>query len=116
MTILQIGFILLTVVALSGGQLLFKLASTTLVFTPLGIAHGLLNWRLALALAVYALATLMWLYVLKTTPLRIAYPFAALAFVLVPIAAGVFLGEKIPLNTLAGSALILVGIWISAIK
>lgn len=116
MTFLQIGFILLTVAALSVGQLLFKLASKTIVFTPLGIVQGLTNWRLVLALVIYALATFMWLYVLRTTPLRVAYPFAALSFVFVPILAGLFLGESLSPNTWAGCALILAGIWVSAIK
>lgn len=116
MNFLQIAFILLTVAALSGGQLLFKLASTTIVFTPLGAIQALTNWRLVLALAIYALATLMWLYVLKTTPLRVAYPFAALSFVLVPILASLFLGESLSPNTWAGTALILAGIWVSASK
>lgn len=116
MTVPQLGFILLTVLALSAGQILFKIASTALEFTPVRIAKGLLDWRLALALVVYAAATLMWLYVLKITPLRVAYPFAALAFVLVPLLAGLFLGEAIRFNTLIGSALILAGIWVSALE
>jgi drug/metabolite transporter (DMT)-like permease len=116
MSLLQLLFILLTVVGLSFGQILFKMAADTLVLSPAGLLQILQNSRLLLALVVYAGATAMWLLVLKVTPLRTAYPFAALAFVFVPVLAHFLLDEDIGWNTLAGALLIGVGVWVSVYR
>ena len=52
-------------------------------------------------------------FVLKATPLRIAYPFAALAFFIVPVLSHFFLGEDLHWNTFAGAFLIALGVWVS---
>jgi drug/metabolite transporter (DMT)-like permease len=113
MSILQVIFIVLTVIALSAGQILFKLAAPNLVFTPSGLIGSLLNYKLLIALLVYFFATVMWLFVLKGTPLRIAYPFAALAFFVVPMLSHFLLGEPLNWNTFAGAAVIALGVWLS---
>lgn len=113
MSFFQLAFILLTVAALSAGQILFKLASESISFSGPGLLAGLLDLRLLIALCVYGVATVMWLAVLKMTPLRLAYPFVALAFVIVPILAHFILGEKVAWNTFAGALLIGLGVWLS---
>ena len=109
-------FIIMTVLALSAGQILFKIASEKVEYTASGFVGSILNPKLAIALAIYLCATFMWLYVLKITPLRIAYPFAASAFFIVPILASYFLGENVRWNTYAGAVLISLGIWLSVYK
>ena len=116
MALSQFIFIVLTVIALSVGQILFKIASSSLEFSIAGILGGILNTKLIIALIVYFFATVMWLFVLKSTPLRIAYPFAALAFVIVPIFAHLFLGESLDWNTFAGAGIIAVGVWVSVYR
>lgn len=116
MSIFQLAFILLTVAALATGQILFKLASESISFTAAGFLGSLFDLRLMVALVVYAVATIMWLAVLKITPLRLAYPFVALAFVIVPVLAHFFLGEKVAWNTFAGAVLIGLGVWLSVWK
>lgn len=116
MSWLQLGLTILTVLALSTGQVLFKLAADQLEFSVSGILPGLLSPRLLLALLIYAVATLMWLMVLKMTPLRIAYPFAAMAFIFVPVLAHYILGEQLHWGTFAGAALIVVGVWVSILR
>jgi drug/metabolite transporter (DMT)-like permease len=113
MSFVQFAFIILTTVALAVGQVLFKVAARTFQTSPAHWLENFLNVRLLLALAVYFIATVMWLLVLKVTPLRIAYPFAALAFVLVPLLAHFFLRESLTWNTFAGAALIALGVWVS---
>ena len=113
MSLTQLSFILLTVVALSAGQILFKMAAGSFEFSASGFINSLLNIKLIIALVVYFFATIMWLFVLKDTPLRVAYPFFALAFFVVPILAHFLLGESINWNTFAGSALIAIGVWVS---
>ena len=116
MTIVQIAFILLTVISLSAGQILFKLAVASIEFSAGGFVNALLNLKLIIALVVYALATIMWLFVLKSTPLRIAYPFTASAFFVVPVLAHFLLGEHISWNTFAGASLIALGVFVSVYK
>lgn len=113
MSLVQLAFILLTVLALSVGQILFKLAAGSIKFGAADLLGSMLNAKLFVALLVYFLATVMWLFVLKLTPLRVAYPFAALAFFIVPVLAHFFLGERLMWNTFAGAALIGVGVWVS---
>jgi undecaprenyl phosphate-alpha-L-ara4N flippase subunit ArnE len=113
MSLTQLSFILLTVSALSAGQILFKMAASRLEFSPAGLINGLLNIKFIIALAVYFFATITWLFVLKCTPLRVAYPFGALAFFVVPILAHFLLGESINWNTFAGAGLIAIGVWVS---
>ena len=89
MSIIQVSFILLTVVALSVGQILFRVAALGFGQSGATGLGQLLTIKLVVALIVYAAATAMWLAVLRTVPLRLAYPFVALAFVLVPVLAHV---------------------------
>jgi drug/metabolite transporter (DMT)-like permease len=113
MTSYQFVLIILTVAALSAGQMLFKMAATSMEFSSAGFVDSLLNTKLIVALIVYFVATIMWLIVLKVTPLRIAYPFVSLAFIVVPILAHYVLGESINWNTFAGAALIGAGVLVS---
>lgn len=70
------------------GQLMFKRVSISL-----GDVQGLnmIALKLAtdplfiLALMLYGSATILWVLALREVPLSIAYPFTALAFVLVPL-------------------------------
>lgn len=116
MSLMQVTFIILTTIALSAGQVLFKLAAATFDVSTGHWLGSLLNTKLLIALVVYFFATIMWLLVLRVTPLRVAYPFAALAFFLVPVFAHFFLGEDIRWNTFAGAGLIGCGVWVSTFR
>lgn len=116
MTLFQLGLTLATVIALSAGQILFKIAAESLTFSLAHIWQAATNIKLIVALCVYFVATVMWLYVLKTTPLRVAYPFIALAFAIVPILSNLFLNEPVHWNTFLGALLIGVGVWVSVYR
>jgi drug/metabolite transporter (DMT)-like permease len=113
MSLIQLTFIISTVLALSAGQILFKLAAASFSLSSENLLVVLLDIKLIAALFVYLVATVMWLFVLKAMPLRIAYPFVALAFIFVPIMAHVFLGEDLNWNTFLGAAIIAFGVWVS---
>jgi len=100
-------------VLIAAGQLLFKrtaqgVADVTgtvaivqrIMFDPYFIA----------ATAMYLAATFLWIFALREIPLSSAYPFMALAFVLVPAGAMFFFGESLDLRYFIGLALILAGI------
>jgi undecaprenyl phosphate-alpha-L-ara4N flippase subunit ArnE len=97
------------------GQLLFKSAATQWRIDgwSWATARGFLSPAMLVALVVYAGATLLWVYVLRTVPLSTAYSVFALAFLIVPILARLFLGEAITTQTLAGGALIVLGVFIA---
>ena len=97
------------VCVISAGQLLFKLASGHLDFRhPLADPQGLAI--LAVALALYGGATLVWVMILKHAPLSRIYPLMALSFALTPLGAMVVLKEPISGSYWAGVGLILAGL------
>jgi undecaprenyl phosphate-alpha-L-ara4N flippase subunit ArnE len=116
MSAIQTTLIIFTVILLSIGQVLFKIASSDISLIPNKFIFSLLNTKLILAFAIYTFATILWLIALKGVPLRIAYPFIALAFFIVPILAHYLIGEVIYWNTFLGAAFIGVGVFISTYK
>jgi len=93
--------------------MLFKRAASSIS----NAAHWqdwVLNGWLMAALLLYSITTLAWVWVLREAPLRLAYPFMGLAFVIVPCLTWLFFGEPLRAPTLIGSALILAGVAIAA--
>jgi len=101
--------VLLCVIGVATGQLLFKKAATTLPHS-FSVLDFLLNGWLICSLMLYGITTLGWIWVLRYAPLSLAYPFMGLAFVIVPIFSWFFLGESLHWRSLAGGAVIVVGI------
>ena len=103
-----------TVLGIAAGQVLFKLGALASNAAPEGasLLVRYLNGYLVAAFAVYVIATVAWIYVLKTVPLNFAYPFMALAFVVVPLVAHFFVGEPLAWNHLVGGLVIGAGILI----
>lgn len=97
------------VVVISIGQLLFKLASAHLDFRrPFADLKGIAI--LALALALYGSATLLWVAALRNVPLSRLYPVMALSFILVPLGGLVLLREPISVQYWLGAGLIVAGL------
>ena len=66
-------------------------------------------WFIA-ALALYGGATLLWVMVLRETPLSRAYVFVALAFALVPMGAAIFFQESLGSRYYFGLLLVVAGV------
>jgi drug/metabolite transporter (DMT)-like permease len=113
MNAIHLALTLACVAAVATGQILFKLAARA---SEGGgpFPWGLFNGWLFAALAVYGTATILWVWVLKTVPLNVAYPFMSLAFVVVPLAAALVLGEATDWRHLAGGALIAAGVAVAS--
>lgn len=114
MSILNFVLVLISVGMVCTGQLMFKLVGSRLgqgmqILDPrvVGIALG--------SFALYGLATLLWIYVLRSTPITKAYPYMALSFVLVPIGGVFFFSESIKPLYILGMALIVAGIILTAV-
>ena len=103
-----VGFAIL----LSIGQLLFKraalqVADETALAAILKLSFSPTLW---VALILYGLATVLWILILRTVPLSLAYPFVALGFVLLPLLSWWLYDEKLGMNLLAGTGLIVCGV------
>lgn len=97
------------------GQILFKVISKNVptnfsfhewlvfIFSPVTL----------LVLGLYGIATFLWIYLLKFNTLSELYPVMALSYVIVPIASYFFFNEKLSVNLLVGSSLIIIGVIIA---
>jgi len=106
----QTALLLATVFA-AVGQLFFKKGATAL-------AHWsqYLNSSILTGLVFYAAGTVLWVFSLSRIPLRQAYPFTALTFVLVYFGAALFLKEAISFRGVAGTAVVLLGLGIIVLE
>lgn len=100
---------LVCVLAVTTGQVLFKLTANALAAAGTPWDARVLGIGL-IAGTIYAAATLGWIAVLQTVALSRVYPYMALSFVLVPLADAVIFGEPLTAARLAGGALILAGV------
>jgi drug/metabolite transporter (DMT)-like permease len=103
---------LVTVLSISAGQVLFKIAAgranaanSMLALDVLGI--------LLVAVTLYGGATLIWVYVLRQVPLSAAYVFMSLSFIIVPLLGWLLFKESLTARYFMGMALIVAGILLS---
>ncbi len=108
-----IAGLVLTPLLVSAGQILFKLTGARAGAADFaGLLAVLLDPYLMAAIAIYGFGTLVWVYVLKSVPLTVAYPFMALTFCTVPLLAWLLLGETLSLRYGVGTGLIVVGLFV----
>lgn len=98
--------------SMATGQILFKYGASQVPHV-----QGLNGWFTLLfqpvilsALTLYGASTLLWLWLLQRIPLTTAYPFAALAFLLVPFGGWLIFNESLNGKYLIGVACILGGV------
>lgn len=104
----QVVLALACVLAIAIGQVLFKIIGGLVASEPVLVTRTVLTTLLALAL--YGLATLGWILLLRHVPLTKAYPYMALSFVAVPLMGMMFLGERPSASYALGVLLIVVGV------
>ena len=112
-TLLVYALLVLTPMIIACGQVLFKIASQRSVASGDKFHMILFDPVFIFSCIVYAGATLLWTYVLRTVPLAYAYAFMALTFVVVPILATFWLGETITTRYIMGGTLIIAGLFIA---
>src|ERR1700743_2615480 len=104
--------ILITVVCISGGQLLFKITAARA-----NAAHSMFSVDVLMTLlpacVLYAGATLIWVAALRYVPLSVAYVFMALSFIIVPLLSALLFKEVLTLRYFTGLGLIVLGIIVS---
>lgn len=100
-----------TALSLSAGQLMFKLAAED-VKARLAVSWqsaAMSGWLIS-ALLLYAVSTVLWLWVLSQMPLSRAYPFILAGAALVPLMAHLFLREPISVPYVLGFLLVAAGL------
>ncbi len=118
-------YLIFFVLLMCTGQILFK--KTALILSQANLAISLnkiLETLIILikipyfffALLVYASATLFWLFILQKIPLSLAYPFTALAMVIIPILSIFLFQEKLSFYYWVGASFIVIGIFIISVK
>jgi drug/metabolite transporter (DMT)-like permease len=116
---MRIEELLAAVVSIGFGaaaQVLLKIGATHIAQDlrgsgPFGFILSIVTtWQLMLGLFFYGLSALVWIHLLSTVNLSLAYPLVGLSFVTV-ILIGVFaLGESVTLVQAVGCVVILIGI------
>lgn len=117
--------LLTSVVTATVGQVLFKKGMSAIGTQNLSLNSGsmvkslvsiLTSPYVLVGLFFYGLSTLIWLVALSKTQLGYAYPFTALTFILVMLASYFVFSEAMPINRIAGVALICCGLLVTSIK
>jgi len=110
MNIIDLLLITVTMFSLSAGQILFKITAQNIN----GNLINLLTSRIFfIALFIYGITTVLWLYVLTRIPLYKAYPFYGMSFIIIPFFSYIYLKEPVYINTFIGGILIIAGIYIT---
>ena len=114
----QVVSLLLYAVGMTAGQILFKLAANKLDRGGDALALGVsaINLPFVAGMALYVGLAGYWVWLVSFTPLSRAYPFAALAFVLVPIAAWLLFHEPMTTGLWVGTAAIVIGVVIISVS
>jgi len=109
-----LDFVLLVgyAVALSVGQLLFKLAApaTKVPDFAAGVSGLLMSPAFVGGAVLYAALMFYWTWLLGRVPLNYAYPIVALCFVLVPLMSWLVFGERVGTMYFVGLVFIVVGV------
>ena len=117
LTLRGLVIVLACVLMIAIGQVLFKAAAGQwrIQGWSLESLRSLLSPALVIALIIYATATVMWVFALRTVPLSVAYPLFALTYVVVPLLAYLAHGEPLTGKAFIGAAIIIVGVIVSVL-
>ena len=89
------------------GQVFFKLSSK---YVTLDILSWVTNWRLIIGLTLYGIATIAFIWTLRSANLSILYPVVATSYIWVAVFSTFFLGEPFMWYKWFGIAAILLGV------
>lgn len=115
MTVAQYLIAAIFGLSLAAGQILFKIAASqkTIDGQQLGLFSTLFTWPMILALILYGMTVLLYVFLLQQVPLSRAYMFSMGASTIVPILALVIFKEPITSRYLVGAGLVIVGVILS---
>jgi undecaprenyl phosphate-alpha-L-ara4N flippase subunit ArnE len=117
MTLRGLAIVLACVLMIAIGQVLFKAAAGQWRIQGWSwiSLQSLFSPALVIALVIYAAATVMWVFALRSIALSVAYPLFALTFVVVPLLAHFLHGEPLNVKIFVGAAIIILGVFVSVL-
>lgn len=97
---------------MAAGQALFKKVGLSIRGMPIsdGLMSVLTEPALYIALALYGVATLLWIWILSRVALSEAYPWVAVGIVIVPLLGCWLYGERVAPIFWVGAACIVIGV------
>jgi len=94
-----------------GSMLLKKGAESFVIKLNIkGIINILKNWKIIVGLALYILATVFFIYLLKTQKLSLLYPMTSLTYIFATILAITVLKERMNIYKIIGILAIVIGV------
>lgn len=120
MGIKLLGLILSSVALSAIAQLMLKLGmSSTAIQQAFGYGHPLqaawvvaTNLQVITGLGLYVLGAVIWLLVLAQVEVSFAYPFVGVGFIFTMLLGWGVLGESLGTARLAGTLLVVAGVWL----
>jgi len=111
----SIALLSLVSLMLAGGQIMFRSGARDArpvedFPTLIGL---LISPTIIAAVALYGVATVLYVIALQRVQLSVAYPFMALGYIVVPLAGYFLLGEAVSLRYAMGVVLILAGLYLA---
>lgn len=97
---------------LCGGQVFLKFALMRMpafAWTKAFWGSLLINWQFAACGICFALASLLWMWIVKVFPFSMAYPMVSLSYVFGMLAAILFFHEEVSLTKWIGVGCIILG-------
>lgn len=116
MSLTKLFWGIVCVLGISSGQIFFKLAAGSIALSRdilLVLYSVVSNVYLLVGLAIYVVATFLWIALLRVTPLKQVYPMIALSYIFVPILSRLFLGEPLEAKCILGGCIIIIGVIVS---
>lgn len=111
---MKIGLCLLNVLFLVSGQLLFKISAKSFNISSLKDLFLIFTSPiLILAILLYGVATLLWVYILSKIDISFAYPIQSLALPVIIIISSFLFQETLTTNKLIGVIIICLGVFIT---
>ena len=112
-----IPFAVIQSILLCGGQVFLKFALMRMPafeWSKAFWASMLNNWQFAACGACFALASLLWMWIVKVFPFSMAYPMVSLSYVFGMLAAILFFHEEVSMMKWTGVILIVLGCFLIA--
>ncbi len=108
---------LLNVFLLVAGQIVWKIGLDNLGGMKLSnIGSVIVSPYICFGLFLYALATVIWFFVLSRADLSMVYPMQSLSYVVGIVAAVLILGECVPTTRWIGALFLIIGVFLIALR
>ena len=109
--------VLLNCIMLVAGQFLWKIGLKEVEINSISNAiAAIFNKYIFSGLFIYMIATLYWFYILKRFDLTKVYPLQSMSYIIALVIGVLFLNENVSKNTIIGTIIIFIGVFVISYK